>query len=203
MCEAPRRADGEPANYAYWRQFRTTLVGELAELYRDPSLEAAKDPQVFARARKVERLMASGAPDKSPDVAGRRKRLVALCEALPGAIAEPAGAQHLAFKVGKKVFAYYAYDHHGDGRIALLSKAAPGEQGQLVGEDPERYFVPPYVGSRGWVGLRLDSSRVDWRAVKNLLSMAYVLTAPDKLRKHSGQGKAAKRGDPRRRPAKG
>lgn len=122
-------------------------------------------------------VKATGALDKSPDVAGRRKRLVALCEGLPGATAERAGAEHLAFKAGKKIFAYYAYDHHGDGRIALLCKAPPGEQGRLVDEDPERYFVPPYVGPRGWVGLRLDTPRVDWRTVKNLLSVAYVLTA--------------------------
>ena len=146
--------------------------------------------------------MASGTPDKSPDAAGRRKRLVALCQELPGATAERAGVQHLAFKAGKKIFAYYAYDHHGDGRIALLSKAPPGEQSQLVAEDPERYFVPPYVGSRGWVGLRLDSPRIDWRAVRNLLTVAYVLTAPEKVRKGSLQGKATHRGDPRRRPKK-
>ena len=144
--------------------------------------------------------MANAKLDRSPDVAGRRERLVALCQGLPEAMAERAGVQHLAFKVGKKIFAYYAYDHHGDGRIALLCKAPPGEQSQLVGEDPERYFVPPYVGSKGWVGLRLDSPRVDWRAVKNLLSVAYVLTAPDKLHKQSAQGKAARRGSPREQP---
>ena len=132
--------------------------------------------------------MATGRLDKSPDVSGRRKRLVALCQGLPEAVAERAGVQHLAFKVRKKIFAYYVYDHHGDGRIALLCKAPPGEQSQLVEEDPERYFVPPYVGSRGWVGLRLDSPRVDWRAVKNLLSVAYVLTAPDKLRRRPARG---------------
>jgi hypothetical protein len=147
--------------------------------------------------------MATGTLDKSPDVSGRRKRLVALCQGLPEAIAERAGVQHLAFKVRKKIFAYYAYDHHGDGRIALLCKAPPGEQSQLVDEDPERYFVPPYVGSRGWVGLRMDSPRVDWRAVKNLLSVAFVLTAPDKLRRQPGQAKGARRGNPRRRPTKG
>jgi hypothetical protein len=140
--------------------------------------------------------MVTGTLDKSPDVAGRRERLVSLCQGLPEGMAERAGVQHLAFKVRKKIFAYYTYDHHGDGRIALLCKAPPGEQSQLVDEDPERYFIPPYVGSRGWVGLRLDSPRVDWRAVKNLLSVAYVLTAPDKLRKQSGKGKAARRGDP-------
>jgi hypothetical protein len=112
---------------------------------------------------------------------------------------ERAGVQHLAFKVAKKIFAYYVYDHHGDGRIALLCKAPPGEQSQLVGEDPERYFVPPYVGPKGWVGLRLDSPRMDWRAVKNLLSVAYVLTAPDKVRKQLRQPAAARRESPRRR----
>jgi len=121
--------------------------------------------------------------NKSPDVAGRRKRLVALCRALPDAVAERAGVQHLAFKVGKKIFGYYAYDHHGDGRIALLCKAPPGEQGRLLAEDAERYFVPPYVGPKGWVGVRLDTPRVDWKAVKNLVLVAYFLTAPDKSRK--------------------
>jgi phosphoribosylglycinamide formyltransferase-1 len=121
--------------------------------------------------------------EKSPDVAARRERLVALCRSLPEAEAERAGAQHLAFKVRKKIFAYYAYDHHGDGRIALLCKAPPGEQGRLVEESPRRYFVPPYVGPKGWVGMRLDTPRLDWRAVKNLALVAYFLTAPDSLRK--------------------
>jgi hypothetical protein len=143
--------------------------------------------------------MATGTLDKSPEVARRRERLVALCQDLPNATAERAGAQHLAFKVGKKIFAYYSYDHHGDGRIALLCKAPPGEQSQMVAEDPQRYFVPPYVGSRGWIGLRVDSPHVDWTAVQNLLSVAYVLTAPDKLRKQAGQREAKRRANPRRR----
>lgn len=123
--------------------------------------------------------------DKSPDVAGRRERLVALCRALPEAEAERTGAQHLAFKVRKRIFGYYVYDHHRDGRIALLCKAPPGEQSRLLEEDPHRYFLPPYVGPKGWVGFRLDTPRVDWKAVKNLVFVAYFLTAPDKLRKRS------------------
>jgi hypothetical protein len=125
----------------------------------------------------------AGLLDKSPDVAGRRKRLVAMCRALPEADAERAGVQHLAFKVRKRIFGYYAYDHHRDGRIALLCKAPPGEQRRLVEEDADRYFVPPYVGPKGWVGVRLDTPRIDWKAVKNLVLVAYFLTAPDKLRK--------------------
>jgi hypothetical protein len=128
-----------------------------------------------------------GTLDKSPDVAGRRKRLVGLCEGLPEAVAERAGVQHLAFKVKKKIFAYYVYDHHHDGRIALWCKAPPGEQGRLVEEDPGRYFVPPYVGPKGWVGVRLDSPRVPWAAIKNALLAAYFLTAPDKLRGRMGK----------------
>ncbi len=147
--------------------------------------------------------MATGTLDKSPDVAGRRERLVALCQALPEALAERAGVQHLAFKVKKRIFAYYVYDHHRDGRIALLCKAPPGEQSQLVDEDPDRYFVPPYVGPKGWVGLRLDSPRVDWEAVKNLLFVAYFLTAPEKLNEHSGRGKAAGSRSPRHRRSSG
>ena len=120
---------------------------------------------------------------KEPRDTKRRERLVALCRRLPEASAERAGVEHLAFKVRKKIFAYYAYDHHGDGMIALLCKAPPGEQGRLVKEDPSRYFVPPYVGPRGWVGLRLDTPRIDWRQVKDLAYAAYFLTAPDRARK--------------------
>jgi hypothetical protein len=138
--------------------------------------------------------------DQSPDVAGRRERLVALCRTLPEAEAERAGARHLAFKVRKKIFAYYVYDHHGDGRIALWCKAPPGERDRLVEETPARYFVPPYVGPKGWVGLRLDTPRVDWRAVKNLAVASYFLTAPAALRRKGGLVSAPKKGraQPRR-----
>jgi hypothetical protein len=132
-------------------------------------------------------------PDDAPDTAGRRKRLVALCRSLPEASAERAGVDHLAFKVGKKIFAYYTYDHHGDGMIALLCKAPPGEQGRLVKENPGRYFVPPYVGPRGWVGLRLDTPRINWRDVKNLAFAGYFLTAPDSLRKRSPRAVSPRR----------
>lgn len=125
--------------------------------------------------------------------------MVALCRALPEAQAERAGVQHLAFKVRKKIFGYYVYDHHRDGRIALLCKAPPGEQGRLLEEDPDRYFFPPYVGPKGWVGFRLDTPRVDWKVVKSLVFVAYFLTAPDKLRKRSRKGRPVRSGRPRRR----
>ena len=120
---------------------------------------------------------------RSRDVAGRRRRLVKMCVALPevGSVVEGRADEHLAFRVRKKTFAYYLYDHHGDGRIALWCKAAPGEQEALVGKDPRRYFVPPYLGPRGWVGVRLDLAKVDWGAVAYLVGMAYRMSAPRTL----------------------
>ena len=138
--------------------------------------------------------------DKSLDVAGRRERLISLCCSLPEAEAERAGATHFAFKVRKKIFAYYTFNHHGDGVIALWCKAPPGERDRLVQESPTRYFIPPYVGPKGWVAVRLDTARVDWKAVKELAFVSYFLTAPASLRKPAGEARAATpKGSMRRR----
>ena len=142
-------------------------------------------------------------PDKSPDVAGRRERLISLCCSLPEAEAERAGATHFALKVRKKVFAYYAFNHHGDGVIALWCKAPPGERDRLVHESPARYFVPPYVGSKGWVALRLDTARVDWKEAKELAFASYFLTAPASLGKPARQAGPATSGSSKRRRTRG
>lgn len=119
----------------------------------------------------------------SAQSAERKKRLVAQCRNLPEAEAVPVGLknEHLALKVRGKTFGYYAYDHHGDGRIALHCKGAPGEQGRLVQEDPKRFFVPPYLGKKGWLAVWLDLPRVDWGEVAYLLRTAYRLSAPKSL----------------------
>ena len=113
----------------------------------------------------------------------RKKRLVEICRLLPAAEASAVGLknEHLALKVRGKTFGYNAYDHHGDGRIALHCKGAPGEQGRLVQEDPKRFFVPPYLGKNGWVAVRLDLAKVDWSEIAYLLRTAYRLTAPRNL----------------------
>jgi hypothetical protein len=77
-----------------------------------------------------------------------------------------------------KRFAWLLVDHHGDGRLALWVKAPPGEQDALVSSDARRYFVPPYLGPRGWVGVNLDdASRPDWAEVGGLLEQAWRMTA--------------------------
>jgi len=70
----------------------------------------------------------------------RRARLAQICLALPEATCD--GERHIAFRVRGKTFAYYLVDHHGDGRVALNCKTAPGDQDVLLRMDPERYFVP-------------------------------------------------------------
>ena len=122
----------------------------------------------------------------SADADARRARLIKLCCSFPEAKAERAGATHIAFKVRKKVFAYYALNHHGDGIVALWCKAPPGHGDRLVSESPGCYFVPPYLGSKGWIALRLDTARLDWAATKELAFGSYSMVAPAGLRLSSG-----------------
>lgn len=78
---------------------------------------------------------------------------------------------------GRKTFASFADDHHGDGRVAVWVKSSFDEQELLVEADPETFFVPPYVGPSGWVGMRLDRGP-DWEVVEQLLEAGYRLVAP-------------------------
>lgn len=78
---------------------------------------------------------------------------------------------------GKKTFATFHIDHHGDGRVALWCKASFEQQAELVEADPETFFVPAYVGPSGWVGVRLDRD-VDWDVVASLLEEGYRQVAP-------------------------
>ena len=111
------------------------------------------------------------------------RRLRAVCAGLPEAEERTGGehGQHVAFIVRNRTFGYFTDDHHGDGRVALIVKAPPGEQSALVDSDRERYFVPPYLGHRGWVGLRLDVGPIDWDEARELLVESYCLSAPKKL----------------------
>ena len=106
-------------------------------------------------------------------------RLRAICLALPEAVERGGVAEH-TFRVRDKIFAMFLDNHHGDGRVAAWCKAPRGMQDILVGSDPGRYFVPPYVGHHGWVGVRLEGA-VDWDAVADLVAEGYRMTAPKRL----------------------
>jgi len=111
------------------------------------------------------------------------ERLRALCAALPEASERPGGegGRHVAHTVRGRTFGCFTPDHHGDGRLALSCKAPAGEQAALVAADPRRFFVPPYLGHRGWVGLWLDAAPIDWAEVRELQVESYYLTAPKRL----------------------
>ena len=91
------------------------------------------------------------------------------------------------FRVRDKIFAMYQDDHHGDGKVAVWCKAPPGAQEVMVGADPDRFFKPPYVGSKGWIGVRLDRP-VDWEQLADLVEESYRMTAPKRLLKESWAG---------------
>jgi hypothetical protein len=108
-------------------------------------------------------------------------RLRRLCLALPEAHEVEAWGEP-TFRVRKKLFAMYADagNHHGDGRCAVWCKAAPGNQALMVRAAPDRFFVPPYVGPSGWVGIYLDAG-TDWNELAELLRDSWRMTAPKKL----------------------
>ena len=117
----------------------------------------------------------------SESVEARRARVTAICLAFPEAALAPGTGQHSSFEVRGKKFAYFLVDHHGDGRVALNVKAAAGSQGAVLAADPARFFMPAYIGAKGWVGFDFDAAPVDWREVEALLRESYRLIAPKRL----------------------
>jgi hypothetical protein len=108
-------------------------------------------------------------------------RLRQLCLALPEAQEVEAWGEP-TFRIRNKIFAMYAASdsHHGAGRPGVWVKSTHLLQDMLVHEDPDRYFAPPYVGPKGWLGIRLDR-RPNWKSVGELLRDAYLLTAPKRI----------------------
>lgn len=84
------------------------------------------------------------------------------------------------FRVRGKTFATYCVNHHGDGRIALWLNAPAGAQALYTQAEPKHFFVPPYVGPRGWLGVHLDKG-ISWKRVAKLVREAYEKVAPGKL----------------------
>jgi phosphoribosylglycinamide formyltransferase-1 len=110
----------------------------------------------------------------------RLSRLSQLALVLPEATRLTAGT-HAQFLVRKKTFAYFLDDHHGDGIVAVTCKVLPGDNTALVEAQPRRFYLPAYIASKGWVGLRLDMGKIDWDEVRDLLVGSYGLVAPKRL----------------------
>ncbi len=110
----------------------------------------------------------------------RLTRVTKICLALPQAVREIHG-EHAKFTVRKKTFAYFLKDHHGDGIVGIACKVLPGDNIALIATDPVRFYMPSYIGSKGWAALRLDVGRPDWEEVAELVSGSYLLVAPKAL----------------------
>jgi hypothetical protein len=103
-----------------------------------------------------------------------------LCLALPETTERPSHGAPTWFIRDKKTFVMFLDDHHGDGRLAIWCAAPAGVQEMLVEEEPARFFRPPYVGHRGWLGVRLDVE-VDWDEMAGIVEDAYRMVAPKQL----------------------
>ena len=117
---------------------------------------------------------------RKPIQQDRLRALTDICLALPDATREDK-ASHAAFLVGKKIFAYYLNNHHGDNIISVCCKVLPGENQFLVQSDPRRFYLPAYIGPRGWIALRMDLATLNWSEVKELIRGSYLQMAPKRL----------------------
>ena len=108
------------------------------------------------------------------------ERIRGLCLALPETSERLSHGAPTFFVRGKRAFVMVLTNFHGDGRFALWCAAQDGAQQMLVEADPERFFRPPYVGHRGWLGVRLDRD-IHWDELTGIVEDAYAEVAPPKL----------------------
>ena len=123
-----------------------------------------------------------------PSVAERKavlERLRSVCLALPETTERLSHGAPSFFVRDKKCFLMLLDDHHGDGRFAIWCAAPAGDQQLLVDADGERFFVPPYVGHRGWLGVRLDRG-LDWDELTGIVEDAFCTVAPKRLLESAG-----------------
>jgi hypothetical protein len=127
-----------------------------------------------------------------PTVAERQavlERLRTVCLALPETTERLSHGAPSFFVRDKKCFLMLLDDHHGDGRFAIWCAAPAGDQQLLVDADGERFFVPPYVGHRGWLGVRLDvylHRGLDWDELEGIVEDAFCVVAPTRLLESAG-----------------
>ena len=112
---------------------------------------------------------------------GRLERVRAVCMALPEVNERPSHGEPTWFIRDKKTFVNTDNHHHGAAHYAIWCAAPFGAQDALISANPAVYFRPPYVGHRGWVGVRLDVPELDWDEVATVIREAYRVIAPPKL----------------------
>jgi len=132
------------------------------------------------------------------------QRLREICLALPEVFEKEAWGECTFRVAGGSMFAMTDNHHHGSERVAVWVKAPPMVQDILTHADPKRFFVPPYLGPKGWVGVRLDY-KVDWKELAAMMDDAYTMSAPKRLHarlKSTGATTDGKQIPPAQRSAK-
>ena len=157
-------------------------------------------PEAHRRRRGAEAREALHPPeDRFRGGAQRARAAHRISLALPEATRERE-ASHASFVVGKKTFAYFLDNHHGDEIISACVRVPKGENAALAKSDPKRFYLPAYMHSHGWVGVRLDVGRVEWKTVADLVAASYRSVAPKGLVEKAVVKPAAKA---KRVPARG
>jgi hypothetical protein len=165
------------------------LVEEAWRSVAPPRIASGDEVPARSRAVPIARVTTD------PDVAAKAlDRLTTICLALPEAERERE-SRHATFRVRKKVFAYFLDNHHGDGAVTACVRGDKREHARLVKAEPKRFTLPSYIGSRGYLGVRLDVPRVDWADLANRVAVSYRLAAPKSLAAATsgGRGRAGYR----------
>ena len=116
-------------------------------------------------------------PRAAPSPLARIRKICLLLPETTERLSHGAPSFFIRDKIG---FVNYMDNHHDDGRLALWCACPPGMREGLLKAQPDQYFVPPYVGVRGWIGVRLDRGP-DWDAVERVIRDAYLVVAPRRL----------------------
>jgi hypothetical protein len=124
--------------------------------------------------------MKQGGKSRKPQEGAEQiERVRRICLSLPGTWEKLSHGEPTWF-AGQKVFAMFSNNHHGDGHVAVMVPAAIGIQEMLIKKSPRKFYSPPYVGCRGWIGIEVD--RVSDKELSLHIKEAWQLIAPKKLR---------------------
>ena len=153
--------------------FESAIVPRAKKFWVEIDEEVLKKAKLeVGRTAKVDIRPAPAKPLGNPDKVLALVRKV--CLGLPDTEEKLAWGEP-TFRVHGKLFAMFSNNHHGDGRIAVWCNAPPGAQQDLVAADPEHFFVPPYVGVGGWIGINMNTKLPDG-ALAAILEQAYRTT---------------------------
>lgn len=108
------------------------------------------------------------------------QRLAKICSRLPE-VEQRVHADFIEYRVRKKLFAYFLNGHDPDGIVSICVKSELGENVDRASSRPDLYYLPPYIGKKGWFGIRTDRAPIDWKDIESAVVGSYRLAAPKSL----------------------